>query len=78
VTHDSKSVAAATGSPDILAALRQASIKTGSDFDYLLATAMRKSSLKPDAKSAHSSATGWRRQKRRRQFLPCGRTRRFQ
>ncbi len=43
---------------DVLAALRQASAATGSDFDYLLGTAMRESSLKPQAKSNSSSAAG--------------------
>lgn len=43
---------------DVLAALRQASVATGSDFNYLLGTAMRESSLKPHAKSNSSSAAG--------------------
>ncbi len=43
---------------DVIAALHQASAATGSDFDYLLGTAMRESSLKPQAKSGSSSATG--------------------
>lgn len=43
---------------EVLAALRQASAATGSDFDYLLGTAMRESSLKPHAKSNSSSAAG--------------------
>jgi len=43
---------------DVLAALKQASAATGSDFDYLLCTAMRESSLRPHAKSATSSACG--------------------
>lgn len=43
---------------EVLAALRQASVATGSDFDYLLGTAMRESSLKPQAKSSASSAAG--------------------
>jgi hypothetical protein len=43
---------------DILAALKQASAATGSDFDYLLCTAMRESSLHPQAKSGTSSACG--------------------
>jgi hypothetical protein len=43
---------------DVLAALHQASAATGSDFNYLLDTAMRESSLKPQAKSSTSSATG--------------------
>ncbi len=43
---------------EVLTALRQASAATGSDFDYLLGTAMRESNLKPHAKSSCSSATG--------------------
>lgn len=43
---------------EVLAALHQASAATGSDFEYLLGTAMRESSLKPSAKSNNSSATG--------------------
>jgi hypothetical protein len=43
---------------DVIAALHQASAETGSNFDYLLGTAMRESSLKPQAKSSTSSATG--------------------
>jgi hypothetical protein len=43
---------------DVLAALKQASAATGSDFNYLLSTAMRESSLHPQAKSANSSASG--------------------
>ncbi len=39
-------------------ALRQASQRTGVDFDYLLSTAVRESGLKTDAKSKSSSATG--------------------
>ena len=42
----------------VVAALRQAAAKTGSDFHYLLGTAMRESSLKPHAQSSTSSATG--------------------
>jgi len=43
---------------DVIAALHQASAETGSNFDYLLGTAMRESSLKPQAKSSTSSASG--------------------
>ena len=43
---------------DVLAALQQASSATGSDFHYLLCTAMRESSLQPQAKSSSSSACG--------------------
>ena len=43
---------------DVLAALKEASAATGSDFGYLLSTAMRESSLQPQAKSGTSSAAG--------------------
>ena len=43
---------------EVLKALREASAATGSDFNYLLSTAMRESSLKPSAKSNSSSASG--------------------
>ena len=42
----------------VLTALRGAADQTGADFDYLLNTAMRESSLNPDAKASTSSATG--------------------
>ncbi len=42
----------------IVSALKDAAAKTGSDFHYLLGTAMRESSLKPLAQSATSSAAG--------------------
>ena len=42
----------------VIAALRQASARTGSDFHYLLGTAMRESSLKTQAQSTTSSACG--------------------
>jgi len=42
----------------VVAALRKAAAATGSDFHYLLGTAMRESSLKPTAQSATSSAGG--------------------
>jgi Transglycosylase SLT domain len=42
----------------VVTALRNAAAATGSDFHYLLGTAMRESSLKPDAQSATSSAAG--------------------
>jgi hypothetical protein len=44
--------------PDVLAAIKQASAATGSDFQYLLGTAMRESGLKPSAKAPTSSASG--------------------
>jgi hypothetical protein len=43
---------------DVLAALKQASAATGSDFGYLLSTAMRESNLHSGAKSGTSSASG--------------------
>ncbi|MGN6514855.1 MAG: lytic transglycosylase domain-containing protein [Rhizomicrobium sp.] len=43
---------------DILAALKQASVATGTDFNYLLDTAMRESGLKSAAKAGTSSASG--------------------
>ena len=49
---------AATDRTQILGALQRASDATGADFNYLLDTAMRESSLKPSAKAATSSATG--------------------
>jgi hypothetical protein len=52
---------AATAAPtrtDVIAALHQASAETGSNFDYLLDTAMRESSLKTQARSTTSSASG--------------------
>ncbi len=42
----------------VVDALRKAADATGSDFHYLLGTAMRESSLKPNAQSSSSSATG--------------------
>jgi hypothetical protein len=50
--------ATASGNSDVLSALRAASAKTGLDFDYLLNTAMRESSLNSQAKSKGSSASG--------------------
>jgi hypothetical protein len=51
-------VQAIAAPPQITAALQQASAKTGTDFSYLLKTAMRESSLNCNAKSATSSACG--------------------
>jgi len=42
----------------VVQALQKAAAATGSDFHYLLGTAMRESSLKPNATSSSSSATG--------------------
>jgi len=49
---------ASSSRTDVLAALRQASAATGSDFQFLLGTALRESGLKPQAKSNTSSASG--------------------
>lgn len=51
-------VTALSANPQIAAALQQASQRTGTDFDYLLKTAMRESSLDCTAKSGTSSACG--------------------
>lgn len=50
--------AASAERSNVVAALKNAAAATGSDFHYLLGTAMRESSLKPDARSTSSSATG--------------------
>ncbi|HEX4371556.1 MAG TPA: hypothetical protein VH019_09430 [Rhizomicrobium sp.] len=42
----------------VVAALKNAAAETGSDFSYLLGTAMRESSLKTNAQSSTSSAGG--------------------
>jgi hypothetical protein len=42
----------------VVAALQKASAATGSNFDYLLKTAVRESGLRPEAQSATSSAAG--------------------
>jgi len=44
--------------PSIALAFSQAGDKSGVDFDYLLTTAMRESSLNPEAKAPTSSAVG--------------------
>jgi hypothetical protein len=43
---------------NVVAALQNAAARTGSDFNYLLGTAMRESGLKTAAQSATSSASG--------------------
>jgi hypothetical protein len=53
-----EAASATTNRSEIIAALQQASAQTGSNFDYLLGTAMRESSLKTQAKSTTSSASG--------------------
>lgn len=42
----------------VMSALRRAASETGTDFGYLLSTAMRESNLNPTAKAGTSSATG--------------------
>jgi hypothetical protein len=44
--------------PTIIAALQQAAAATGADFNYLLGTATRESSLNPSAQAGTSSAAG--------------------
>ena len=51
-------VGAATDTNSVVAALKSAAAATGSDFHYLLGTAMRESSLKANAQSSTSSAAG--------------------
>jgi hypothetical protein len=52
------SVSATSQIGQIKSVLRQASAATGTDFDYLLRTAQRESSLRPHIKAETSSATG--------------------
>jgi hypothetical protein len=49
---------AASNRADVLAALKQASAATGTDFNYLLDTATRESGLKSSARASTSSASG--------------------
>jgi hypothetical protein len=49
---------ATTNRPAILSALQQAATVTGADFNYLLGTATRESSLNPSAQAGTSSAAG--------------------
>ena len=49
---------AVTDASAIVATLQKAAAATGSDFSYLLSTAERESSLKPQAQSGTSSAVG--------------------
>ena len=58
MTIEKLSAAPAAYPADVLAAIKTASRETGSDFDYLLATAQRESNLDSKAKSKGSSATG--------------------
>ncbi len=55
---EAASAQAQLGADRVVAALQKAAAATGSDFHYLLGTAMRESSLKPNAQSSSSSATG--------------------
>lgn len=50
--------ARAQSEPSVVAILQNAAAATGSDFHYLLSTAMRESSLKSQAQSSTSSAAG--------------------
>ena len=52
------SQAASGTKSQVVAALHQAANATGTDFQYLLGTAMRESGLKTQAKSNTSSASG--------------------
>jgi hypothetical protein len=58
MTIEKLSPAPAANTADVVAAIKTASRETGSDFDYLLATAQRESNLDSKAKSKSSSATG--------------------
>ena len=51
-------VGAVSDTSSVVAALKNAAAATGSDFHYLLGTAMRESSLKANAQSSTSSAAG--------------------
>lgn len=51
-------IEALSAKPHIAAALQNASQRTGADFDYLIKTAMKESSLNCSAKSSTSSACG--------------------
>lgn len=48
----------AGASQDVLHAIKNASVKTGVDFDYLVNQARTESSFRPDVKAKTSSATG--------------------
>src|ERR1700761_2532984 len=53
-----EAAAATSDRSAVLGALQRASQATGADFNYLLGTAMRESSLKPQAQAGSSSAAG--------------------
>src|SRR5206468_6118177 len=50
--------AAPRPAPEISAAVREASTRTGVDFAYLMAQAAQESGFKPDARAATGSAAG--------------------
>jgi len=58
VTMLAEAANATANRADVLAALKQASAATGTDFNYLLDTATRESGLKCTAKAGTSSASG--------------------
>ncbi len=51
-------IQASGNTQNVVAAVKTAAASTGTDFDYLLQTAVRESSLKPSAKASTSSAAG--------------------
>ena len=53
-----EAIKAQTDASGIVTTLQSAAAQTGADFQYLLSTAMRESSLKPQAQSGTSSAVG--------------------
>ncbi len=58
MTMLAEATTATSNRADVLAALKQASAATGTDFNYLLDTATRESGLKSAAKAGTSSASG--------------------
>ena len=58
MTMLAEATTATSNHADVLAALKQASAATGTDFNYLLDTATRESGLKCTAKAGTSSASG--------------------
>ncbi len=58
MTNDILPIASRVSTSSTVSAIRQASVKTGVDFEYLLETAKRESSLDPSAKAKTSSAAG--------------------
>jgi len=51
-------ISAISAQPNVTHAIKQASVRTGTDFDYLMKTAMRESNLETQAKAKTSSAAG--------------------